>query len=387
MAAGGELEFRDVPDKPNPYSLYPWLLIASNTVSDTVSGRMHPAWLSGCGLAAFTVLYIVTIWIRWRSDRRLTAYLLLAALGGVTLAMNIVFRSDAVVLFSLLSIVIGAVVPWRERRELPLPLVAVLVVACTAALVTWLQGYSGGDIWQAWYGSVLPGLIVSVIYRFIVAIAELRRTREELARSAVDAERLRFARDVHDLLGHTLSVMVVKAQLVRKLAPRDAELAVQQAIDIEEAGRQALTEVRNAVTGYRGRGLTREVEAARTALADAGIAAVVRQDGPPLPADHPADAVLGWVVREGVTNVIKHSGGKRCEIGIRHQGGTARIEITDDGAGSVAAPLPSGGHGLSGLTERVAAAGGTLEAGPRDGGGFTLAAGVPVLADGEEAWR
>lgn len=380
MAAGGELEFRDVPDEPNPYSLYPWLLIASSTVSDTAGGRMHPAWLAGCGLAAFAGLYVATIWVRWRTSRRRTAYLMLAALGGVTLAMNIAFRSDAIVLFPLLSIVVGAVVPWRERQEPPLPLATVLVVACTAALVTWLQGDSGGDIWQAWYSSVLPGLVVSVIYRFIIAIAELRRTREELARSAVDAERLRFARDVHDLLGHTLSVMVVKAQLVRKLAPRDPELAVQQATDIEEAGRQALTEVRNAVTGYRGRGLTREVEAARTALADAGITAVVRQEGSPVPAEHPADAVLGWVVREAVTNVIKHSGGRRCDIVIRHADGTARVEITDDGAGHVATLLPSGGHGLGGLTERVAAAGGTLEAGPRGGGGFMLAAGIPVPA-------
>lgn len=382
-AVGRDLEFRDVPDRPSPYGLYPWLLVASGTVSDTASGKMHPAWLAWPCLAAFAVLYVATIWVRWRTTRRLTGYVLLVVLGGLTLAMNIVFRSDAIVLFPMLSIVLGAVVPWRERQEPPLPLVTVLAAACIAALVTWLQGYSSGDIWAAWYSTMLPGMIVSVIYRFIAAIAELRRTREELARAAVDAERLRFARDVHDLLGHTLSVMVVKAQLVRKLASRDPESAARQAEDIEQAGRQALSEVRKAVTGYRGRGLAREIEAARTALADAGITAIVRQDGPPVPED--ADAVLGWVVREGVTNVIKHSGGQRCEIGVRHEHGTASVEITDDGSGRVAAPLPSGGHGLGGLGERVAAASGTLEAGPRVGGGFRLAAAIPAVA--EEACR
>jgi two-component system sensor histidine kinase DesK len=378
MAVRGELELRGVPDRPNPYSLYPWLLIASGSVSDTVHGRMHPVWLAGWGLAAFAILYMATIWVRWRTFRQHIAYLLLAMLGGLTLAMNIVFRADAIVLFPMLSIAVGAVVSWRERQEPPLPLVAVFATACTAALVTWLQGYSGGDVWQAWYSSMLPGLIVVIIFRFIVAIAELRRAREELARSAVDAERLRFARDVHDLLGHTLSVMVVKAQLVRKLAARDPELAAQQAADIEETGRQALTEVRKAVTGYRGRGLTREIDAARAALADAGIAAIIRQDGPPV-ADE-TDAVLGWVVREGVTNVIKHSGCQRCEISVRHERGTASVEITDNGHGSVTAPLPPGGHGLGGLTERVAAAGGTLEAGPRPCGGFRLAAAITSLA-------
>jgi len=378
-AASRDPEFRDVPDQPNPYGLFPWLLIASGTVSDTASGKMHPAWLAWPCLAAFAVLYVATIWVRWRTSRRLTAYLLLAALAGLTLAMNIVFRSDAIVLFPMLSIVIGAVVPWRERQEPPLPLVAVLAAACTGALVTWLQGDSGGDIWAAWYSTVLPGMIVSVIYRFISAIAELRRTREELARAAVDAERLRFARDVHDLLGHTLSVMVVKAQLVRKLASRDPESAARQAEDIERAGRQALSEVRKAVTGYRGRGLTREIEAARIALTDAGLTVDVRQEDPPVPDD--ADAVLGWVIREGATNVIKHSGGRRCQIEVRHDNGMASVEITDDGTGEVTGALPSGGHGLSGLGERITAAGGTLEAGPRIGGGFRLAAAIPVTQE------
>jgi len=128
------------------------------------------------------------------------------------------------------------------------------------ALIAWTQHASGDDIWQVLYGTLLSGLIVALILRLIAVITELQETRLELARTAVDEERLRSARDLHDLLGHTLSVMVIKAQAVRKLATRDpvlgpdlaAGIAV-QAADIETVGRQALTEVRESVSGYRGR--------------------------------------------------------------------------------------------------------------------------------------
>jgi two-component system sensor histidine kinase DesK len=167
---------------------------------------------------------------------------------------------------------------------------------------------------------------------------------------------------------------------------RDPAQAEQQAMDIEDIGRGALSEVRQAIAGYRGRGLARELEAARTTLADAGIAAEVRQDGPPVPAG--ADALLGWVVREGVTNVIRHSGARQCQVDVHSEDARVTVTVSDDGGG--APPLPSGagappaaaggGHGLKGLRERLAADGGTLEAGPRPGGGFRLTAAVPVPA-------
>ena len=187
------------------------------------------------------------------------------------------------------------------------------------------------------------------------------------------------------LFRSTLSVMVVKAQVTRKLVTRDPAQAQQQALDIEDIGRGALSEVRQAIAGYRGRGLARELEAARAALADAGITAEVRQDGPPVPAG--ADALLGWVVREGVTNVIRHSGGRHCQIEVHSGDGRVSVKVADDGSGAAATsgedaapPVLSGGHGLKGLRERLAAEGGTLEAGPRPGGGFCLTAAVPVPA-------
>jgi two-component system sensor histidine kinase DesK len=389
MAQGGDRDFPEVPDRPSPVSLYPWLLIAASAAIDAGHGKFQPAWLAVAGLAAFAALYVATLWVRWRSGRPRAAYWLLAALGAVTLGLNLGFGQGMTALFPLLAIACGAVIPWvmpRSGHGPPLPILTVFTVAVVSMLIAIGQGASAGDIWSAWYGPALSGLIVAVIYRFIEAVAELRRTREELARSAVDAERLRFARDMHDLLGHTLSVMVVKAQVTRKLVTRDPAQAQQQALDIEDIGRGALSEVRQAIAGYRGRGLARELEAARAALADAGITAEVRQDGPPVPSG--ADALLGWVVREGVTNVIRHSGGRHCQIEVHSGDGRVTVTVSDDGSGAAASsgedaapPVSSGGHGLKGLRERLAAEGGTLEAGPRPGGGgFFLTAAVPVLA-------
>jgi two-component system, NarL family, sensor histidine kinase DesK len=379
MARGDGGDFPEVPDRPSPVTLYPWLLIAAGAASDTASGKFHPAWLAASGLTAFAVLYAASTWVRWRTSRPHASYPLLAALGAVTLGLSLGFGSDMNALFPLLTIACGVVVPWVvPRHGPPLSLLIVFIIGFVSALIAWAQGSSAGDIWSGWYGPVLSGVVVAIIYRFMDAVAELRRTREELARTAVEAERLRFARDLHDLLGHTLSVMVVKAQVTRKLADRDPALAAQQAKDIEDIGRGALTEVRQTVAGYRGRGLARELEAARAALADAGLTLAIRQDGPPVPDG--ADALLGWVVREGVTNVIRHSGGQQCQVDVRNSGGRATVTILDDGDGTPSATLPGGGggHGLDGLRERLAADGGTLESGRVPGGGFRLAATVPV---------
>jgi two-component system, NarL family, sensor histidine kinase DesK len=377
MSQGNDREFRGIPSRPNPYVLYPWLFVCAGAVHQVLEGKKQPAWLAGVLLAAFIAGFMAATWLSLRTSRRRTACVLLAGLGAITLVLNLVFGGDMAALYPLLALACGAVIPWTERRGPPLPLVAVLVVAGTGAVITWTRGSPGGDVWQVLYGSLLAGVVTAVVFRLIDAVRELHLTQEELARAAVDEERLRFARDLHDLLSHTLSVMVIKAQAVRKLAPRDPRAAAEQAADIENAGRQALTEVRQAVTGYRGRGLSRELDAARITLADAGFTTVINGDDRPVPEQ--AGAMLGWVVREGVTNVIKHSGGHQCEIGLRQADGRVTLEITDDGNGGHApAGLPSGGHGLGGLMERTAAEGGTLRAGPRRGGGFRLVATIPI---------
>ncbi|QNE77734.1 hypothetical protein F0344_26855 [Streptomyces finlayi] len=173
-------------------------------------------------------------------------------------------------------------------------------------------------------------------------------------------------------------MIVVKSEAARRLAPHDMDAALEQVSDIESVGRQALTEIREAVTGYREGSLATELDRARSALSAAGIEPVVHRSGPPLTAQ--SEALMGWVVRESVTNSVRHSGASRCEIEVEGSPEHVRLRITDNGRGMPAdrEPRSRTGTGLKGLTERLAQAGGSLEAGPAERGGFRVLAGLPV---------
>jgi len=359
-----------IDDGPGPLGIYPWLLVGGGAVADVAHGRARPVWASAPLLGVFVVLILAAIWFgfrRGRGDRLATG--LLVALTVDAFVLDVWFGHNMDMLFPLAAMGCGVVVPWTRR---PWPVVAVGALSLLAGVTAWLRGASAGVAFAVWYSTLISGFIVSVILLLFGAIRELRETREELARTAVTEERLRFARDLHDLLGHTLSVMVIKAQAVRKLVPRDTGLAVEQAADIETIGRDALRQVRLAVSGYRGQGLATEIDGARTALRDAGIEPTVRQEGAPLPEE--TGSLLGWAVREGVTNVIRHSGARTCVISVDGRGDTAVLSIRDDGRGGPAVP----GNGLRGLGERVGGAGGRVEAGPADRGGYVLTVTVPV---------
>lgn len=365
-----------------------WLVILVFPVWDMVKGRAHPLWLAIPVLAAFALLHLAVVRTAFdgRHPIRLPIFLLVAQ-AGVTFAAALAFQGRWYTLFPLLGLAAGVVVghlPSRSGRpEVPL-FAGVGGVSSLSVLAGLLGGEDGGALAANWYGTVTAGVVTAVILRLFTAIGLLRDAREELAEAAVARERLRFSRDLHDLLGHTLSLMVVKAQAVRRVAERDPAVAAEQAADIETVGRKALEEVRQAVSGYRGRGLADELDAARTALADCGVDVSVRRTGPPL-APRP-DALLGWAVREGVTNVIRHSGAGRCEITVRNGGDSAVLEVKDDGAGR-SGQGGSGGHGLRGLTERMEVVAGTVQAGPAPDGGFLLTVTVPVTATADAGGR
>jgi two-component system, NarL family, sensor histidine kinase DesK len=209
----------------------------------------------------------------------------------------------------------------------------------------------------------------------VAAVAALRAAREELARRAVAEERLRFARDLHDLLGHSLSLITLKSELAGRLLPGAPERAAKEIREAEEAARRALREVREAVSGYRQPTLGEELIGARDMLQAAGIACRIENGAGRLP--KPVDAVLAWAVREGATNVVRHSRARHCTVRIGRGEGAVCAEIEDDGLTRPPAGEGSGrstdGSGLSGLAERVASiAGAELEAGPLPEGGFRL---------------
>ncbi len=222
-------------------------------------------------------------------------------------------------------------------------------------------------------GSVLAAAFIG--FGFITLIrsnSALRAAREEVARLAAEQERLRIARDMHDLLGHTLTTVTVKAQLARRLVHRDPGRAERELADVERLARQSLADVRAVVAGYREVSLAVELATAKEVLAAAGMSAEVPVAVDAVPAE--LRELFGWAVREGVTNAVRHSRARRVRITVDEHA----VEVLDDGAGAVEA-VPSGrpGSGLAGLAERAARLGGRVETGPVDGHGYRLRVEVP----------
>ncbi|GHF34003.1 two-component sensor histidine kinase [Streptomyces mashuensis] len=360
----------------------PWPSILIADVVALCQGKVPLPWLGGAGLVAFLGLYFLTVTWGLDEERLHTRQpmLPLAGLAAVTYGLGVGYGGDWLLCFPLLSLAAGVVLR-RRRRQLALVLG---LLGTSVGMLSNLHDTPQDSVTIAW-GTGLSGMVAAAVLNLVETVATLRATREQLAHAAVERERLRFSRDLHDLLGHTMSVIVVKAEAVRRLAPRNLDAALGQAADIEAVGRQALTEIREAVTGYREGSLTTELERSRSLLDASGIAVDIRQSGPPLPPQ--TAALLGWVVREGVTNVVRHSGAERCVIEVRGLTDRVHLEITDDGRGVGSEPETDapGGTGLKGLAERLAAAGGSLTSGPDGRRGFRLVAELPV--DDEEEGR
>ncbi|WP_371659597.1 sensor histidine kinase [Streptomyces sp. NBC_00280] len=379
-----------LPEDPGPpptgFALLPWLLMGMGSFSNLLQGRTPLPWIGAVGLLTFNSLYIYVTFRAFAKKTRdaRSTRVALVVMGAVTCALAIVYGGSWLYFFPLLGLATGAVMrgPWLGRTGL----------ALTALAATVSSVREGWDALNVAYGTFLSTMVTAAILSLTEAVRELRAAREELARRAVEEERLRFSRDLHDLLGHTLSVIVVKSEAARRLAPRNMDAALLQITDIESVGRQALTEIREAVTGYRQGSLATELDRADSVLTAAAVTPVIHRSGPPLPS--PTEVLLGWVVREAVTNVLRHSGATRCEItvegsglessGLEGAGERVRLTVADNGTGvklPVGAAQPGiGGTGLKGLTERLAAAGGSLSAGPMPRGGFLVTAELPDLA-------
>ncbi|MDQ6709602.1 MAG: sensor histidine kinase [Candidatus Dormibacteraeota bacterium] len=270
-------------------------------------------------------------------------------------------------LFVYAVVMVGAAFPWR----LAIPVVA--GVAVSASIVDLIRGVDTVQaIGDGLINDAIVGLSVVAGHLLLEANRQLSLAREQIARLAVGEERLRFARDLHDLLGHSLSVIALKSELAGRLIKRSPAMAEHEIEDIEKVAREALREVREVVAGYRQPTLAAELAGAREALTAAGIDCLVEQDCAALP---PAvEAVLAWTVREGATNVMRHSKARRCSIRLSQKDGQATVEVVDDGRGGT----PEAGSGLRGLEERVRARGGELSAEPLPHEGFRLRVRLPL---------
>ncbi|WP_143175077.1 sensor histidine kinase [Cryptosporangium aurantiacum] len=213
------------------------------------------------------------------------------------------------------------------------------------------------------FSMIVAALAVWGIRQMIARNIELLAAQQTIAQLAVAEERARTARDLHDILGHSLTVITVKAELAGRLITVDPERAGREVADLERLSREALADVRRTVSGYRPVTLAGELAGARAALDAADIDAELPTALDEVPGER--RELFGWVVREGVTNVVRHAAARRCVVTVTRD----RVEVADDGRG----PTDEGmGNGLTGLRERVEAAGGALTVGRSPLGGFLL---------------
>jgi two-component system, NarL family, sensor histidine kinase DesK len=339
------------------------------------------------GVSVFVSAYFSVMWPHPLSDRARTrlrlplALTLIIGLTALVLLLSILNGSSFLWLFIGVSAIAGITLSFRNASIAVIGL-TLLTVAANVSI--------DGSIKSANWLQIIPlallvrglGLDMIGFVRLSDALRELQRAREELARQAVTNERLRMARDLHDLLGHTLSLITLKSELASRLLQKDPQSATEQIHEVERVARQALREVREAVAGYRQRTLRGELDGARQILDAAGIECTIDYEPQSLPPG--MDMVLAWVVREGVTNVIRHSRAQHCLIRITSTDGNVHAEISNDGDPRQEGSTVERGSGLSGLAERVAIEGGKLEFGMpaiSAGPGFRLKVEIPMRSN------
>jgi two-component system sensor histidine kinase DesK len=342
-------------------------------------------WLVVAAAVLFSVTYLVWGLLGWHEGRRRrTAALGVSALQvPIAIALTVADQSNWGYLFCYSAACLAVTMPMA----LSFPSVVACAVICFGSVTA-----GGGNLATALslgLSAAGIGALMTMMRSLHDRNEELREARAALANVAVAAERERFARDLHDLLGHSLSVIAIKAELAGRLLPDSPDRAASEVSDVETVARQALGEVRDAVSGYSRPTLAGELEGARVALSAAGIEASFEGDSVSL--DPAVEAVLAWTVREGATNVIRHSGASRCSVTIRAGAGDAAVEVVDDGPGvellTAAAEADGAGNGLAGLRDRAASLRGRIEAGAAPGGGYRLAVSVPLAGASSGAAR
>ncbi|MEW2577366.1 sensor histidine kinase [Streptomyces syringium] len=348
-----------------------YMLYLAVVVGDLTDGHhTGPATVLGwAGLTVFVLVYLFMVLGR-RPRGRLSRRQLCTLAGLYVLAVVLALALGSVWLVLLVYVAVsaGVMLPMKwALRVIP-------SVAASELVIGLVEGAGTSRQLTLVLPTLLGGAAMMGIVQMGRTMRELREARATVAHLAANEERLRLARDLHDLLGHSLSLITLKSELAGRMLPDRPGQAAQQVADIERVSRQALVDVREAVSGFRRPTLDAEIAGARTALAAAGVTAAVggASGHAGLPAEE--EGALAWALREAVTNVVRHSGAGRCEVTLEEQGDELCLTVTDNGHG----PARPHGNGLTGLAERLALAGGRLETGRGPRGGFRLRARVPL---------
>ncbi|MFE9599020.1 sensor histidine kinase [Streptomyces hokutonensis] len=354
--------------------ILPWLVFLGAPVQDLLAGHhTTSATTAGwVGLLAFTGIYLSVVFRtmgRPYSGRLVAAQVAVLWVLAVALALSL--GNSWLGLFVYVSVTCGVTLPLRAAYwTIPLT---------TAAMM--LAGWFVDDLDEAWglfLIVLLVGYSMTGVRQLVRTTVELRKARATVAQLAANEERLRLARDLHDLLGHSLSLITLKSELAGRMLPAHPDKAAQQVADIEQVSRQALVDVREAVTGYRRPRLPGELAGAQVALTAAGVTADLPAEPDLTDVPEDSESALAWALREAITNVVRHSGAQRCVVElVRRQtldGPMLELSVEDNGSGGSG---KGPGNGLSGLTERLDKVGGSLEA-TRVKHGFRLVARVPA---------
>ncbi|MFI9361080.1 sensor histidine kinase [Kitasatospora sp. NPDC053057] len=359
-----------------------WMLYLAYPAGNLLNGHhsLVGQAFGWCCLVGFVAVYVLLVIFRSQAGMKPRAcQVIVVTMIVLAVAASCVLGEAFLTLFIYASVCLAIITPPNYALR-----ALVGMAALTAAIG--LMIHAGSDnITTFALSALLSGVAMTGLQRLVATMKELREARAAVAHLAASEERLRLARDLHDLLGHSLSLITLKSELAGRFmdAGKD-EAARAQVADIEQVARQSLTDVREAVTGFRRPTLPVELAAARTALSAAQVrleAAPELVDAWPSLANEEAGA-LAWALREAVTNIVRHGEGATvCTVtadesweasGERY----AVLEITDNGRGP---GKSQPGNGLSGLDERLALVGGRLETGPGERGkGFRLRASVPL---------
>jgi two-component system, NarL family, sensor histidine kinase DesK len=294
-----------------------------------------------------------------RDDHGVLAVVALTAL----VALYVLAVSPEAYVFYYPAIVAGAAFRWDRS------LAFVAAVTATAFGIALLRGAAFSAATDTSIVMVLLGASAMAVRRHVATTKRLEAARDEIQRLAARDERLRVARDLHDELGQTLSLIVLKSELasLETAGPGRDRIG-----EVTLAARQALRSVRDLVSSFRQPALAEELDSARSLLEASGIECRVQCQAEAI--SPPVEAALAWAVREAATNVVRHSACRRCRLSVERRSSVVHLEVTDDGRGP---ERYEPGSGLRGLEERVSFLGGRLEAGTAPGGGFRVQVEIP----------
>jgi two-component system, NarL family, sensor histidine kinase DesK len=345
---------------------YIWLVYSFFFIIDPLQRHSQRAWvLFGLAYAAFLAIYLGLVYAR-KQRTQLLLLLGLLVLGIAYYPINVGASG--------MFIYVAAFIPFVTEN-----------IWLSSALIATSTILTAGEGWivraSPWGWGVCAFFCITVGAANTVAAQKMRAgqklglAHEEIAHLAKVAERERIARDLHDVLGHTLSVVVLKSELAGKLMDRDPDRARREIGEVEQIARKALSDVREAISGYRAGGLAAEIARAQKTLDAAGVTLECESQPPQLP---PAEeTVLSLIVREAVTNIVRHAQASRCVLEISSSGDGTALVVQDDGRGGIRQE----GNGLRGMRERAASIGATLRVDSAQGTRLMIQ--IPSRASGE----